>query len=197
MQQFLDRAAIVEVVQNWALWRDTGRWDELRATYTPDGTMHTTWFVGPAAEFVARSSEAAKKGSRSQHFIGAATVEVKGERAIAETRMILLLRAPLQGIEVDVTCYGRFYDFFLRLENAWRIRKRVPIYEKSRLDPVDPSSTLKLDAAELARYPEGYRYVAYLQASAGTRITPDLPTPNSAALARLYEEGRAWLSQNS
>jgi len=190
-----DRAGIAQAVANWALWRDTGRWEKLRGLYTDDAIQHTTWFVGPAREFIDRI--AARPLGGSQHFVGACAVELNGERAIAETRMILLLRAPLQGIEVDVTCYGRFYDFFLRLEKAWRIRKRVPIYEKSRLDPVDPSSTLKLDAAELARYPEGYRYVAYLQASAGTRITPDLPTPNSAALARLYEEGRAWLSQNS
>ena len=54
LERFLDRAAIVEAVQNWGLWRDTGRWDRLRGLYTADAIQHTTWFVGPAAEFIDR-----------------------------------------------------------------------------------------------------------------------------------------------
>lgn len=197
MQAWLDRAAITQVVQDWALARDTGRWDRLRSAYTSDGTMHTTWFVGSADEFVRRSMEAAKKGARSQHFIGATSIDLGADRAIAETRMMLLLRASLQGTEVDVTCYGRFYDFFVRDDAQWRIKKRVPIYEKDRLDPVDPASTIKLDRVELERYPEGYRHIAYVQASRGASVTQGLPTPNSDALTRLYAEGASWLANKT
>ncbi len=194
MQAYMDRAAITQVVQDWALARDTGRWDRLRSAYAADGTMHTTWFVGSAEEFVQRSMEAAQNGARAQHFIGATSIELSANRAIAETRMVLLLRAPLQGVEVDVTCYGRFYDFFVRDQGQWRIKKRVPIYEKDRLDPVDPAASVKLDAAELARYPEGYRHLAYVQASGGGSVTQGLPTPNSDVLTDLYAEGAAWLA---
>ena len=107
--------------------------------------------------------------------------------------MMLLLRAPLQGVEVDVTCYGRFYDFFLRTEAGWQINKRVPIYEKDRLDPVDPGAVIRLDPAELARYPRGYRHLAYVQASGGSSVTQGLPTPNSDILTTLYAEGMVWL----
>jgi hypothetical protein len=79
-ERFLDRAAIVEAVQNWGLWRDTGRWDRLRSLYTADAIQHTTWFVGPAAEFIDRCVESAKRGGRSQHFIGASSVDLNGER---------------------------------------------------------------------------------------------------------------------
>lgn len=189
----IDRDAIEQVIRNWALWRDGWNWPQLRACYTPDAVMHTTWFVGSAGEFVDRSMEAAKKGARSQHFIGAASIEVRGDRAIAETRMMLLLRAVLQGTEVDVTAYARFYDLFARLQDTWRIRKRVPIYEKDRLDPVTPGAIVALDPAELARYPGAYRHVAYIQASGGARVNPDLPTANSDVLERLYREGGDWL----
>lgn len=195
-QAGIEKAAIREAVENWALWRDSGRWEELASVYTPDAIVHTTWFVGPASEFIHRSREAARRGARSQHFIGAVCVEIKGERAIAESRMMLLVRAMLEGVEVDVTCHGRFYDWFVRTERGWRIRMRNGIYEKDRVDPVDPSARLSLDAAKLARYPHGYRHLAYLQASGGASITPDLPTPGSAALERLYAEGRAWLAGN-
>lgn len=189
------RGVIREAVENWALWRDTGRWRELRALYTADAVVHTTWFVGPASEFVERCIEASGRGARSQHFIGAVCVELNGPRAIAESRTMLMVRAPLHGVEVDVTCYLRFYDWFEREAGGWRIRMRSGVYEKDRIDPVDPAQNIRLDAAELARYPAGYRHIAYLQAAGGARITPDLPTPGSDALARLYAEGGRWLEQ--
>jgi hypothetical protein len=193
-QALSDRAAIADAVANWGLWRDTGRWELLRSLYTPDAIMHTTWFVGPATEFIDRSIEAAKRaGARGQHFVGASSIELSGDRAIAETRMVLLLRAPLHGVEVDVTCYCRAYDRFVRYEGAWRIQVRDNIYEKDRLDPVDPSASVRLDPAELARHPYGYRHLAYVQGSGGARVTPDLPVPGSEALARLYADAARWL----
>ncbi len=194
LERFLDRAAIVEAVQNWGLWRDTGRWERLRSLYTSDAIQHTTWFVGPAAEFIDRCIESARRGARSQHFIGASSVELNGDKAIAETRLVLLVRGTLQGSEVDVTCYGRSYDRFVRSHGEWRVGRRDMIYEKDRLDAVDPAAVVKLDPKELARYPAGYRHLACLQASGGARITPDLPVPGSDALARLYAEGEKWLT---
>ena len=193
IEALFDRAAITQVVQDWGISRDAGRWDKLRSFYTCDAIMYTTWFVGPAAEFVERSMEAAKKGARGQHFIGAASIDIKGNKAIAETRMILLVRGMLEGIEVDVTCYGRFYDRFVKPDGQWLIQKRMVVYEKDRMDVLDPALSLQLDHEELLKRPEGYRHLAYLQSRAGASITPDLPTPNSPQLARLYVEGQAWL----
>lgn len=189
----LDRAAIVRSVNDWGLWRDTGRWDRLRTLFTPEATMHTTWFAGRASEFVDRSIAAAKRGARAQHFIGAASIDLNGDRAIAETRMILLVRARVEDVSVDVTCFGRFYDQFVRHEGAWRIHKRVPIYEKDRLDPVELSHPVRLDPEHLARFAEGYRHLAYVQSLDGATLTPGLPTAGSAEEARLYAEGAAWL----
>jgi ketosteroid isomerase-like protein len=191
----IDKAAIREAVENWALYRDTGRWDALLRLYTPDAIVHTTWFVGPAREFVERGKEAAARGaSRGQHFVGAVSVEVNGDRAIAEARVVLLVRAPLQGVEVDVTCYCRFYDWFVRMDGEWRIKMRGGIYEKDRIDLVDPSQRIALDPALLARFPPAYRHIAYVQSSGGAKITMDLPTPGSQALERLYADGAAWLA---
>ncbi len=196
LQTLLDRAAITQVVQDWGLSRDAGRWDNLRSHYTRDAVMHTTWFVGSAAEFVQRSMDAAGRGARAQHFIGATSIDIQGDKAIAETRMILLVRGKLDGVEVDVTCYGRFYDWFVKLDGAWLIQKRMVIYEKDRMDVLDPGVTITLNREELVKHPDGYRHLAYLQSHAGASITADLPTPNSASLARLYAEGGAWLGAN-
>ena len=193
--EWLDRAAITQVVQDWGLARDDGRWDQLRACYTPDAIMHTTWFVGAAADFVERSTAAARSGALVQHFIGAATIALRSNKAVAETRMILLVRGHLDGVEVDVTCWGRFHDRFVKRDGQWRIQKRVPVYEKDRLDAVNPAGRLTLDGEALAAHPYGCRHLVYLQSRGGATIMPDLAVPGSAALARLEAESAAWLAQ--
>jgi hypothetical protein len=190
----LDREAIRHVIAEWALCRDTGRWERLRSLYAPDATVQTTWFEGRADEFVDRSMKAFGKGGRSQHLIGASAIDVCGNRAIAETRIVLLLRAQVGTAQADVTCHGRFYDFLERQAWQWLLRKRVPVYEKDRIDPVDPLQQLELDQEVLSRFAEGYRHVAYVQFLAGATLTKDLIVPGSAEERALFNEGVAWLA---
>ena len=196
LAQLLDRAAITQVTQEWGLARDTGRWDRLRACYTSDAVMHTTWFVGPASEFVERSMAAARAGARVQHFIGATTMDLRDDKAVVETRMVLMVRGLLDGVEVDATCWGRFHDRFVKREGQWRILKRVPVYEKDRLDAVDPTATLSIDRDVLARQADGCRHLTYMQSRGGATIMPDSAVPGSEALARLEVESAAWLASN-
>ena len=43
------------------------------------------------------------------------------------------------------------------------------------MDPVDPDAKLHLDPELLAKYPEGYRHLAYLQAQIGFNPKLDMP----------------------
>lgn len=191
MSQWEDKLAITEAVQNWAFARDFGDWDRLRAVFHPDGIMTSTRFTGPADAFIANAAK--NQTSRSTHFMGGTSVRLNGNKAIAESRMILMSRTTLEGTEVDVTCYGRFYDWFMKLDGEWRVLRRNAIYERDRIEPVRPGTALKLDESELARFPEGYRYLAYVQSRNGSTVDLGLPTPRSAALEQLYREGNAWL----
>ena len=94
----------------------------------------------------------------------------------------------------DVVCTGRFYDFFEKRDGRWAIVRRQPIYEKDRLDPVDPSAELKLNADLLSKFPEGYRHLAYLQSKNGFLVKLDLPGLRGPAVEKLYAEGKSWLS---
>jgi hypothetical protein len=99
----------------------------------------------------------------------------------------------VHGVVCDVVCAGRFYDFFDRRDGRWGLVLRQPIYEKDRLDPVDPSARIALDAAVLARFPEGYRHLAYLQTQVGYAVKPDMPGLEGPELEALYERGARWL----
>ena len=188
-----DRLAIVETVNNWALWRDAGDWERFRTVWHDDGWMTATWFQGPAEKFIEVSKAGFDKGVSILHFLGGTSVDLNGERAIAQTKMTISQRASVDGVVVDVVCTGRFYDFFARRRGKWAIVRRQPIYEKDRMDPVDPVARLTLDADLLGRFPEGYRHLAYLQTRIGFTIKLDLPQLKGPVIAALYIHGQAWL----
>ena len=188
-----DKLAIREVVENWVLWRDAGDWERFATVWHDDGWMTATWFQGPAAQFIAASRAGFERGVHILHTLGGWTCEVAGPRAISQVKMTIHQRAELDGVPVDVACLGRFYDFFDKRDDRWAIVRRQPIYEKDRLDPVDPSAVLTLDSEWLALYPEGYRHLAYLQFKNGFQVKNGLPGLRGPEVKQLYAEGKAWL----
>ena len=188
-----DKLAIREVIENWVLYRDAGDWDRFATVWHSDAWMTATWFQGPASKFVEVSREGFNKGVNILHAQGSFTCDVAGNRAIAQTKMTILQRAPVDDVMCDVACIGRFYDFLEKRDGRWGIVRRQPIYEKDRLDPVDPAAALKLDQDLLNRFPEGYRHLAYLQTKAGFNVRLGLPGVKGAAVEKLYAEGKAWL----
>jgi hypothetical protein len=188
-----DRLAIRELIENWAVLRDARLWDEFRTVWHKDGRMMATWFQGTADEFIRVSQEGYDKGVRILHFLGGMHIEVKGKRAIAQTKMTISQRAPVEKVVCDVVCTGRFYDFLEKRKGKWGIVLRQPIYEKDRIDPVDPSAGLKLDKTLLAKFPEGYRHLAYLQARIGYDVKRDMPGLDGPEVEALYARGASWL----
>jgi hypothetical protein len=189
----LDRLAIRELVDNWAMWRDTGRWDDFRTLWHADGVMMATWFQGGFADFIKVSQDGFVRGARTSHFQGGTSIDLNGNRAIAQTKMQIAQRGPIEGTVCDVVCTGRFYDLLEKRDGRWGIVLRQPIYERDRIAPVDPSATVKLDPALLARFPEGYRHLAYLQTKNGQTVKPDMPGMIGPELDALYRRGAAWL----
>jgi len=192
--ELLEELRIRQVVERWALWRDAGDWERFRTVWADDGWMTATWFQGPAPKFIEVSKAGFEKGVSILHFLGGTAVDVKGSRAIAQTKMTISQRGLAHGIVVDVVCTGRFYDFFDKRSERWAIVRRQPIYEKDRMDPLDPAAKLTLDAALLASFPEGYRHLAYLQTQLGFTIKKDLPQLKGAEVEKLYAQGAAWLA---
>lgn len=188
-----DAADIRGVVENWAIWRDTGQWDRLLGAWHADGRIVTTWFQGSAQEFVEHSRRAWQAGAMVHHVLGGFSIDIIRHRAIAQTRVILCARATVDGILCDAACTGRFYDFFEKRDGRWGIVLRQPIYEKDRLDPVDPGARLHLDATILDRFPAGYRHLAYLQTRNGQTVAPNLPGLRGPEVDRLHAGGQEWL----
>lgn len=197
MQQvILERLAIRELIENWALWRDAGDWSRFATVWHPDGIMMATWFQGPAEEFIRVTKEGWARGVSILHFLGGTSIDLHGERAIAQTKMTISQRGDVQGVLCDVVCTGRFYDFLEKRDGRWGLLLRQPIYEKDRVDPVDPSTRLELDQDTLMQFPRGYRHLAHIQTQLGYRVKLNMPQLTGPAVEQLYAAGKTWLLQD-
>lgn len=192
--QMHDRLALRDLIENWAVWRDAGQWDRFRTVWHDDGRMMATWTQGTADEFIAMNRAGWDKGVSILHFLGGSSVDLAGDRAVTQTKMTISQRAKVQGVLADVVCTGRFFDLWDRRAGRWGLCLRQPIYEKDRIDPVDPSASLRLDPAELAQYPEGYRHLACLQAGLGYAVKRDMPGLRGDRVAALCAVGQDWLA---
>jgi hypothetical protein len=187
-----DRLAIRDLVESWAVWRDAGDWERFATVWHDDGRMMATWLQGPARDFIRVSREGFERGVSILHFLGGTAIDLAGERAIAQTKMAIAQRADVDGVACDVVCTGRFYDFLERRAGRWGIVLRQPIYERDRLDPVDPAARLELDPALLERFPVGYRHLAYAQTRIGFDVKGDMPGLTGPEVQALYARGARW-----
>ncbi len=132
---------------------------------------------------------------RILHFLGGMSVDIAGARAIAQTKMTISQRGPVEGVLCDVVCTGRFYDFLEKRDGRWGIVLRQPIYEKDRLDPVDPAAKLALDpnaAQAISRRLPPPRLSADAHRLHGEDATCRAST--EPEVEALYARGAAWLA---
>jgi hypothetical protein len=193
----LDRLAIAELLQNWAIWRDAGDWERFRTVWHDDGWMMATWFQGPATEFIRVTQEGWAKGVSILHFLGGVSIDLAGNRAISQTKMTISQRSKVHGIACDVVCTGRFYDFLEKRGGKWGMAIRQPIYEKDRIDPIDPTQAPVLDQTRLQALPEGCRHLLYIQEEIGYKVKRDMPGLKGPEVEALYRRGASWLRGES
>lgn len=194
MSELTDRQEIRELIENWVVWRDAGDWERFRGVWHDDGRMMATWFQGPAEEFIRVSREGFERGVRILHFLGGMSIDLSGDRAIAQTKMTISQRADVHSVPCDVVCTGRFFDFLERRDGRWAMVLRQPIYESDRLDPVLPGARVELEPGTLDRFPEGYRHLAYLQVGLGFDVKHDMPGLTGPEVEALYRRGARWLA---
>ena len=191
-----DKAACAEVIQAWGFARDQGRWDDLTAIFHPGGEIAVSWFRGPYTEFVSHCARNYGRGSSAKHLLWPARVTVNGVRATSETNVAILVRQTIDGTEVDLSSHGRFLDRLEKRDGAWRIVERATLYEKDRLDPVEPSEQFDamMAKSDAAKYPAQYRYMAYRVHAAGRSLAEPVHYDGRVETETLKRRYADWLS---
>lgn len=199
LSEMLDKLVIADLIQFERLYRDQQQWERLRSTYHPDSLIRLGWFVGTGDEYVeaSRRLDANKEGWHIMHVTHPTLVQVRGDRAIAETTTLIIRRAKLGGVLVDITIYCQLYSRVERREGTWRILTLDAIYEKDTAVPVYASEHFELNREELEQGPASYRFSAYNLKKIGYTVRNDdlYSTDRPDRVAQLYREGEDWLSQ--
>ena len=188
-----DRQAIRDLIESWVIWRDAGDWEKFASVWHDDGRMVTTWCSVDAAEFVNRCRQSFENGFVSLHTLGGTSLDISGTRAVAQTKMQLLMRGAAHGVPLDVICYGRFVDALEKREGRWGIVLRQPVYELDQVIPHQPGVPVDFDRDLLATFPEGYRHLGYVQTQMGMTVDRKLPGTRGPEIEQLNRRMRRWL----
>jgi hypothetical protein len=203
LSRIADEHEIDSVLSAWAFARDCGDWDILSNCFQPDATINISWFSGPAADFVERSKGMLaefKPGEHGKHQIGRARIKVEGDRATSECHVQLLRRVVGDPFDFDAITWGRFFDLFEKREDGvWCIHRRTMVYEKDRLDPVNPADVPAgfFEALDLSAFPPACQVLCYRLSLVGRAPMDNIVQVGSEAEAQLKKDAVDWLGRRT
>jgi len=200
INEMLAEYEVRRVRQVWAFARDRGEWETMRACFHPDATVCVAWYSGPVAMFLERTIAMAaerRPEEQSKHWFGNSRVSVNDDRAILETDAMVLNRSYFEGHLFDFTIYLRLYDRLERRERQWKILRMDGIYDKDRLDPVNPGSVPDgfFDGLRLSGPESAVGLMRWRLEKRGRTVSPDIALAGTDGEKRLRAEAEAWLAR--
>ena len=190
----LVRCAIEQNIASFA-FRDERQWDALRDLFHPQAIIAVSWYRGPIDGLIEASRSMT---SPTKRWLGVPRIQVRGGRALSEVDVAIMVRSKVGTLEIDVTSHARFLDRFVLCEDGrWRILERTGIYEKDRMDPVQPSLLfwLAYRFARFARFPAEYRHLAFGLKRQGLQLADRVVVAHSREEAALKEAAMTWLAE--
>ena len=195
-----DEAQVAALLVRWGYARDSDDWETLSRCFHEGATIKISWISAAATDFVERSkamAAARKPGSHLKHIISPPWIRINNNKAFTRTHATLYIRENVEGHEVDITSWIRFFDFMERRENGWGIVKRMGVYEKDRMDPVDPRGFPPgfFDGMDLSRFPASAKFLCYwLQRIGRPSSAENIVSVHSDGERALLRQGEDWLA---
>jgi hypothetical protein len=198
LNQMEDEHQINHLLIRWGHARDCDDWETLAECFHDDATIHISWISGPAREFIALSrarAESRMPGNHTKHLISGSWIMVNQDRAFSRCHGNLYIRINLDNHKFDLQSWIRFFDLLEKRNNIWRIVKRTAVYEKDRMDPVDPRGIPDNFFADmdLSAFPESTKFLYYTLQRRGISPSTDIISVYSDKERVLREECEAWI----
>jgi hypothetical protein len=188
--------AVAQLVLRERQSRDRGWWDRMAEFFAEDSSVDISWFTGSGAEFVRESRRMSGRGDRAVHRLCPPSIQVQGDKALAELPMAIEFRISLADIEADLVSYARSQYRARLINDTWRIARFTSIYERDTLTPAVPGTSLDLDPSEFTGHRRSYRCLSWYLSQRGYRIGQDLLGDDQPeAVAHHYQAEFAWLSE--
>jgi SnoaL-like domain len=195
-----DEHQIASLLIHWGHARDSDDWETLAGCFHDHATIHISWISGSAKDYIARSramAAARKPGEHSKHLISGPWIRVNRDRAFSRCHANLYIRTTKDGHEFDLQAWARFFDLLERRETVWRIVKRTAVYEKDRMEPVDPRGVPEDFFAnmDLSAFPASAKFLCYWLLRSGLSPSMNVISVYSDEERALREEGERWLEK--
>lgn len=193
-----DDLAIRSLRQRWAFHRDQGDFTGMSGCFHPEATASISWFNGKVADLVpllAASDAARKPGEHGKHGVGNCRVEQRGDRALLESDMAILIREYIDGQLFDYTGHCRFLDQVERRAGKWGILHWTAIFDKDRLDPAQGEAPAWLREVDLATPDAGLAFMRLRQRRKGRDVPASTVVGGSEAERQLRRDAWAWLER--
>lgn len=193
-----DEHQIYRLLIRWGHARDSDDWETLAECFHDDATIHVSWISGPAKDFIAQSrtmAAARGPGAHTKHLISGPWIRVNGDRAFSRCHANLYIRVEIDGHEFDLQSWIRFFDLLEKRNSSWRIVKRTAVYEKDRMEPVDPRGVPKdfFAGMDLSAFPASAKFLCYLIQRIGGSPSTNIISVYSNEERELREECENWI----
>ena len=198
IDQMLNEHQIHNLLIRWGHTRDNEDWRALAECFHNDATIHLSWISGTANDFIAASQAITKNrrpGTHMKHVISGPWILINKSRAFSRCHSHILIRLELDGYELDIQSWLQFYDLLECRNESWRIVKRTAVYEKDRMDFVNPMENSEdlFNDMDLSAYPDSVKFLCYMIQKSGGTPSTDIITVYSEEEQLLKEESEKWL----
>ncbi len=192
----IDRVEICELVQRERAARDMQRWDELANSYTDTSEIDISWFRGTGKAFAEASRKMADNGLRTFHQMGPTIVEIRGDRALAETGCAIHAMGVFAGAGADVIGYSRLFERVERVGGRWLLASLQVVYIGDIMLPLNPANVPHIAPAQLSGYRSSYQFLSFILADAGHVPRTDLPGVDQPdTVNHLVLQNKNWLER--
>lgn len=156
-----DRQAIHDVILRYCRGVDRSEPDLILSAFHDDAIDNHCGVVLPFREAIA-TLKTARSGrppsiTRSMHNICNVLIELDGDVARCESYLIVIVRIPSTGRDIDRLHAGRYVDRFERRNGGRRIAYRTVVYDVERFGEVVPAPDGPSQAGYLAHAVRGKR----------------------------------------
>ena len=122
----LDRFAVIETLDRYAVALDTRDWSLLDRVFTPDATADYGDYRCASRDKIRKLVQSMLGGcGPTQHLLGVYRIEIAGD----EAKSTCSIRAHHVGLgaeaELQYECFGEYRDELVRTPEGWRIRQRA------------------------------------------------------------------------
>ncbi len=193
-QRLLDRTDIFDLVRFERLCRDQRDFAGMVGCYVPNAPVRTSWFDGTVEDFAEASRKKMTAGSQAKHWITPARIEIKDDRALVESPACIFDRLTFDGVEFDIFQYCRFVSRVVRTGAGWKLASFEGIYQRDRIETVDPRQEPPVDWKLIATLRSSYKFMGYTQIKRGYTLNPELLGDDRPDLLQaFYARERKWL----